>query len=125
MVPRLATVGIGGIAVFAGLVGVEHVLRPDYDPLSRYVSEYAVGPYHQVMTTAFFALAIGSAATVVRVSRALSAPARSRGGIVCLGIWSGAILVAGLFPTDLSGPNDKPEHPTTPGTIHALAGITA
>ena len=124
MAPRPGTVGLCGIAAFSGLVGLEHVLRPDYDPRSRYVSEYAVGPYRHVMTTAFFALGIGSTATLVDLSRALPAPARSRSGLVFLGVWSGAILVAGLFPTDLSGPNGRPEHPTTPGTVHALAGIT-
>lgn len=122
--PRPGTVGLCGIAAFAGLVGVEHVLRPDHDPCGRYVSEYGVGPYHQVMTTAFFALGISSTATLVDLSRTVPAPARSRAGLVFLGIWSGAILVAGLFPTDLSGPNGRPEHPTTPGIIRALAGVT-
>jgi hypothetical protein len=125
MAPRLATLSLSGIATFTGLVGIEHILRPDYDPLSRYVSEYAVGRYRWVMTTAFFALASGSATLLVDLTRTLPVPARSTVGLTCLGIWTGAIVVAGTFPTDLSGPDGLPEHPTTRGTIHGLAGIVA
>ena len=45
MAPRLATLSLSGIAAFTGLVGLEHILRPDYDPRRRFISEYAVGPY--------------------------------------------------------------------------------
>jgi hypothetical protein len=125
MAPRLATISLGGISIFSGLVGLEHILRPEYDPLRRYVSEYAVGRYHEVMTMAFFALAGGSATLLVDLTRALPASAQSPGGFAGLGIWTGAITVCGVFPTDLSGPNGLPEHPTRRGTIHGLAGIAA
>jgi hypothetical protein len=123
MTPRLTTLSLGGIAVFTGLVGLEHILRPDYDPIRRYVSEYAVGRYHEVMTVAFLALAGGSTALVVDLARTLPEESRSTGGLICLGVWSGAVLVAGLFPTDLSGPDGLPEHPTRQGTIHGMAGV--
>ncbi|MGH2347449.1 MAG: DUF998 domain-containing protein [Chloroflexota bacterium] len=61
MAPRPATLSLSSIAAFTGLVGLEHILRPDYDPRRRFISEYAIGPYKGVMTTAFFALAAGSA----------------------------------------------------------------
>jgi hypothetical protein len=122
MAPRPATLSLGGVAAFTGLL-VEHVLRPDYDPLSRHVSEYAVGRYHGVMTTAFVSLACGSAALLADLARTLPASARSTGGLTCLGIWAGAIVVAAVFPTDLSGPDGQPVHRTTRGTIHGLAGI--
>jgi hypothetical protein len=73
---RLGTISLGGVATFSGLVALEHVLRPDYDPRRRYVSEYAVGRYHEVMTAAFFALAGGSAALLANLAQTLPPVAR-------------------------------------------------
>jgi hypothetical protein len=99
------------------------MLRPDYDPRCRYVSEYAVGRYHEVMTAAFFALASGSAALLAALAQTLPSAARSTGSMVWLESWTAAVTVAGIFPTDLTGPDGISEHPTPHGTIHGLAGV--
>jgi hypothetical protein len=89
------------------------------------VSEYAVGPYHTLMTAAFGALTVGSTALTVALARRLPAPALSPAGLACLGLWSGAVAMAGACPTDLTGPDGRPVQRTPRGTVHGLAGVTA
>jgi len=56
---RIASIAIVGISYFLTAVIALHFLRPDYDPVSRFVSEYAVGQYGFLMTSAFFGLSLG------------------------------------------------------------------
>lgn len=53
-------IGCFGFAV----IGL-HFLRTDYDPLQRFISEYAVGPYSIIMRLAFFCLSTGSFTLVI------------------------------------------------------------
>ena len=113
---RMATLAIASIAYFIFALVALHFLRPDYNPISRFVSEYAVGPYGFLMTSASVALSLGSLALVSGLHQGVAWPARSRLGLVLLGIWSVGVLVAGIFRADLQG---APE--TTMGRIHELA----
>ena len=60
----MRTSRILGSAVVLGVVTVVtlylllHVLRPDYNPLQRFLSEYAVGRFGVLMTAAFFLQAL-------------------------------------------------------------------
>ena len=51
---RVATIALVGVAYFAVIIVVLHFLRPDLNPISSPTSEYAVGPYGFLMTSAFF-----------------------------------------------------------------------
>src|SRR6266487_2003723 len=114
-----AWVSIVGTVYFVLAVTALHFLRPDYNPTTRFVSEFAVGPYGFLMTTAFFALGFGSPALALGIRRGV-APSRAKSaGSLVLGIFAIGILVSGIFPTDLQG---SPE--TTAGAIHANAGWT-
>ncbi|WP_170296916.1 DUF998 domain-containing protein [Agromyces salentinus] len=53
----------GGIT--AGLIALLHVLKPEYDPSWRMISEYSLGRYGWVMRVAFVTMAICLAATGV------------------------------------------------------------
>ena len=53
----------GGIT--AGLIAILHVLKPEYEPSWRMISEYSVGRYGWVMRLAFVTMAISPAATCV------------------------------------------------------------
>jgi hypothetical membrane protein len=108
----LAVVALVAVASFAVTVVLLHPLRPDYDPARRFISEFAIGPYHTLMTAAFFALATGSFALTLALWRA---GARSRPGITLLGIWSAGVVIVGIFPTDLQF-TGRPK--TLAGTIH-------
>ena len=50
-------ISLSGCLLFFGIVCSLHVLRPDKNILSAFVSEYAVGNYSWLMTIAFYALA--------------------------------------------------------------------
>lgn len=117
-VARIATIAVVGIAYFLIAVIALHFLRPDYDPVSRWVSEYAVGSYGFLMTSAFFGLSLGSLALVIGLYQGVSRSGRSWIGLLLLGIWGVGILIAGIFPGDLRG---APE--TISGNIHDLASL--
>lgn len=116
----LATLAIVGMGYFVVAVIALHFLRPDHNPIQRIVSQYAVGPYGFVMTSAFFALSLGSLALVIGLFRGLSEAGRSLVGLVLLGIWGLGIFIAGIFPTDLNGSAQ-----TTFGNIHVIASVLA
>jgi hypothetical protein len=52
-------------AITAWLIAILHVLKPEYDPSWRMISEYSLGRYGWVMRLAFVTMAIGLAATSV------------------------------------------------------------
>ncbi len=56
----LAWVTIVGTVYFVLAVTALHFLRPDYNPTTRLLSDYAVGPYGYLMTSAWFALGLVS-----------------------------------------------------------------
>ena len=119
-VARIAAIAIVGISYFLTTVIALHFLRPDYDSVSRFVSEYAVGSYGFLMTSAFFGLSLGSLALVIGLYQGVSRSARSWIGLILLGIWGVAILIAGIFPTALKG-----APATTSDNIHSLASLVS
>jgi len=84
---RIATVAIVGGAYFSVIIVVLHFLRPDLNPLRQPTSEYAVGPYGFLMTSAFLSMGLASFALVIGLYQGVSQPARSRIGLALLGIW--------------------------------------
>jgi hypothetical protein len=119
-IASVTTLAILGIAYFLIVVIVLHFLRPDLNPISRFISEYAVGPYGFLMRSAFFGLSLGSLALVVGLYLGVSRPGRSWIGLVLLGVWGVGILIAGIFPADLQG-----APVTTVGSIHQTASALA
>jgi hypothetical protein len=116
-VSRMATLAMAGIAYFVVIIVALHFLRPDLNPISRPTSEYAVGPYGFLMTTAFFSMSVASWALVIGLGQGLAPAARSRIGLGLLAVWAVGVLIAMLFPIDLDG---APQ--TLAGTIHAISG---
>jgi hypothetical protein len=114
---RVAKLAIVGIAYFALIIVALHFLRPDLNPLSRPTSEYAVGPYGFLMTSAFFSMSLASFALVIGLYQGVSQRARSRIGLALLGIWAVGVLIAMIFPID---PEGAPQ--TISGTIHRING---
>ncbi len=114
----LATVACACSVYFFMVVVSLHFLRRDYDPIGRYVSEYAVGPYSPLMASAFFALALGSLILSFALSRGGAGLGKNKVGLIPMGIWGVCFLVVGVFPTDLKGAS-----PTPSGTIHTVAAM--
>lgn len=113
----MATVSVIGTAVFVFLIVALHFLSPDSDPVQRPTSEYAVGRFGYLMTSAFIVLSVATWALVIRLSRDLPEPAQSRVGLVFLGVFAFGLLVAATFPIDLEG-----APLTLAGTIHRING---
>ena len=106
-----------GIAVFAALVALLHLLESSYSPMTSTVSEYVLGQYGWVMTVAFFALAFGSAI--------LTQTLQSRhilNGVSLVGLWFWTLgtAIAGTFPTDPGG-NPTSWHGVTHGVAASVA----
>ena len=117
---RIATVAIVGVAYFVVIIVVLHFLRPDLNPIRRPTSEYAVGPYGFLMTSAFFSISLASFALVIGLHQGISQRARSQVGLGLLGIWGVGVLIAMTFPIDVEG---APQ--TISGTIHGINGRLA
>ena len=117
---RIATVAIVGVAYFVVIIVVLHFLRPDLNPIRRPTSEYAVGSYGFLMTSAFFSMSLASFALVIGLYQGISQRARSQVGLGLLGIWGVGVLIAMTFPIDVEG---APQ--TISGTIHGINGRLA
>jgi hypothetical protein len=116
----IATIAIVGVAYFAGIIVVLHFLRPDLNPIGQPASQYALGPYGFLMSSAFFSMAVAAFALVIGLYQGTSQPARSRLGLVLLALWGVGVSLAMLFPMD---PDGAPA--TLGGTIHNVTGPLA
>ncbi len=93
-----------------------HVLRPDLDPASNFVSNYAVGPYGWVMSTFFIAFSLGICSLVAGLGARRRGGALGRVGFAALLVAAAGLIVAAIYPTDLPG---GPY--TRSGDIHELS----
>ena len=108
-------VGVAGLSGFVLAILVLHGLRPNLDPAQHTISEYALGSYGWLMRAAFFALGVGTLATVVFLRAILEpSPWRSAGLVVLAGMAIGLFL-DGIYNTD------RLRVPATfDGTIHGI-----
>jgi len=114
---RLAMLAIAAVTYFALVIVVLHVLRPDLNPIRQPTSEYAVGPFGSLMTTAFFSISVATWALLIGLRQGLPPAARSRLGLGLLALWGVGVLIAMSFPIDAEG---APQ--TLSGTIHQTNG---
>lgn len=99
--PFLA-VAAAAVAMLA--LAVLHLLRPDLEPSSHMISEYAVGAHGHVMTLSFLAFAVASGSLLLALAT------HARGGVGRVGL--GFLLLAaigltlgGVFAVDLTTTN--------------------
>ena len=112
-----ATIALAMFLGFVVIVVLLHFLRLDMHPLQAFISEYAVGEYGFLMTTAFLAFAVGLAALVVSLFQGLPLT-RSWVSLVLLSACSVLMTLVGIFPADLGR-----EITTTSGEIHSHASL--
>ncbi len=108
------------VIYYVGAIALLQILRTDYDPGYRYLSEYVVGPYGPLMTSTFFVLSIGSLAVFIGLWCSVSSKLRFIPGLLLWLTWAGAVFLAGLNPSDLQG---APQ--TQAGQIHNQMGMIA
>ena len=110
---------IGSLAYFVVIIAVLHGLRPDVDAMARVTSEYAVGPYGVLMTSAYFILGLALASLGVALARALPASPRLSAGVSFLFLGALALGVAAFYPVDVGAA--RPVTPT--GWVHRIAAV--
>jgi len=110
----MATAALAGIGYFTLVVIALHLLRSDLDISHRYISEYAIGHFGWLMTSAFYGLSLGSLALTIALYQRITIKGRSWLGLVLLSMWALGIMVAGIFKADLI---TAPE--TQEGNIHS------
>ena len=119
-VAQLSLIAMVGVTYFAAVLAAFHLLRPDIDPIRRVGSNYAVGPYGFLMTTAFLTLAVSEFALALALYYGMTPASRSRMGMFLLGTAGLAVLVGAIFPTDVT-PDDSPV--TWIGVVHILSAV--
>ena len=100
---QLTIVALICIAYFILAIVVLHFLRPDVNPISRPTSDYAVGEFGFIMTTAYFSMSVASFSLLIGLYKTIPQPAQSRIGLILFGIWGVGVLVAMTFPINPEG----------------------
>jgi len=119
----IAMFSLIGLAYFVVIIIAMHRLRPDYNPRSRYISEYAVGKFGHLAVSSFvsYGLAIlGIYRCLQTVSQVKTKP---NIGLTLIAVWGAAVLITGFFKVDL-----KDKQMSWHGTAHSIAfgiGVTA
>lgn len=115
-----AYITLSSAIYYATVIILLHILRTDFDPRYRYLSEYVNGPYGALMTSTFFVLGLGSLALLFGLWRSVSSKVRFAPGMLLWLAWACAVFLAGVYPSDLQ------ESPTTwNGHIHNQMGMIA
>lgn len=113
---RFADVAMACFGYFTVVLVLLHGLRPDYTPVDHMISDYAVGRFGWVMTTAFVAMSAGC--LTLGLGMALAGPPSLPGRAAVLLLWVATIglLTTAVFPTDL-----ETAATTTTGNIHTVS----
>jgi hypothetical protein len=91
-IATLAMIARAGTAYFVAIIAALHFLQPDYNPIERPTSEYAVGTFGVFMTSAFVGLSIATWAMIIELKRGLVRSTESRIGLGLLQIWGAGLL---------------------------------
>jgi hypothetical protein len=118
-----AAAGVVGAVFLAATVAVMHVIQPELDPATRFVSEYAHGRLGWLITIGYVAAGAGtvllawSVWTAVRGRRGLAAA-------LFLAVFGLALVATGLTRIDIATASG-PIVSTASGQAHELAGYVA
>ncbi len=97
-----------------------HLLRRDLDPATHYISEYAVGRFGLLMSSALVILGIGTAALSLVIHTTMEERWLVRVGTAVLFLSGLSTILIGLFRTDIDG-----QPSTIAGAIHGRAAFIA
>src|SRR5262245_40012906 len=94
-----ARITFGLAALFLVVLAGLHILKPEYDPSWRMISEYEIGRFGWAMQLAFFSLAIASVSAIVAVWSEIKSVIGYIGLVVLL-IAATGMTIGGIFPSD-------------------------
>lgn len=112
-----ASVTIIAFAYFLMVVTALYFLNPSYSLFRSFAGTYELGSYEFLIASTFFSLGLGALALVIGLYRGITQSARSRRGLILLGIWGVGMLLAGIFPAN------EPGSTVTHMTTVLIAGI--
>ncbi len=114
----LALVAVSGILLSAGLTLALHILQPEFDPITRAMSDYVHSPHGWLMIVAFVVLGL-SLISLAGAFRYVASSTLQEIGVILLAAAGVCLVIAGIFPID-NTPDGS--FNTVPGAIHAVAG---
>ncbi|WP_461390811.1 DUF998 domain-containing protein [Desulfosporosinus fructosivorans] len=114
----IAMFSLIGLFFFMVIIIAMHILRPDYNPRSRYISEYAVGKYGQLAASSFVIYGLAILGIYLCLQTILSTRAHSNTGLAPMAIWGVCIAITGFFNVDL-----KDKQMSWHGTVHSIASV--
>lgn len=118
LVRRYSIFALVGMAIFTSIVLLLHVIRPEYDIMTRFISEYAVtDPI--LAAIAGVALGLGCLA-LAQATKSLPHPGRSKLATGLLTVFGVCAIAFGIFPAD-EFPTINP--PSWHGIIHAISAV--
>ncbi len=97
-------IALTGVLYFIMAVVILHLLRPDLNPITHAVSNYAAGSFGFLMTLAFFMLALSEFALAWGLARSLASGRRTAAGVALLNLAGIGLVVTGLFQSDINVP---------------------
>jgi hypothetical protein len=95
-----ATIAIICFAYFLMVVTALYFLNPSYSLFRSFAGTYDLGSYEFLIASTFFSLGFGALALGIGLYRGITQSARSRKGLILLGIWGVGMLLAGIFPAN-------------------------
>ncbi|WP_053374381.1 DUF998 domain-containing protein [Paenibacillus sp. FJAT-27812] len=117
IVSNAARLSVFSGAFFVFILGILHLLEPEFDPSWRFISEYALGNFGWMMHLAFVLLAASLlSAGVVVFSQVRTVVGYI--GLAILGLSSSGLLIAAIFVTDPI--SNSPDAATFSGKMHAI-----
>ena len=120
-ISRLAALAsLAAAALFLVLLALLHVIKPEFDPSWRFISEYAIGNQGWLMIVAFFALALSCASLGIAI-RSEVRTTSGKIGLALLIVVAVTLILAGVFVADPI--TATKEELTTHGTLHGLAAM--
>jgi hypothetical protein len=109
--PTLGLVSAVAAVLWLGIIGLLHLIKPELDPRTRMISEYACGPCGWTMQFAFFCMAVScwAFAAAIWTPQPILGPALL---VVC----GFGFVGAGVFITDPVLPSERTQ--TLSGALH-------
>jgi hypothetical membrane protein len=113
-----ALAGILGPIVFLVVLTLAGLVRPGYDPVTRYASDLAVGETSWLQTANFIVFGCLVILFAAGLRRGLGGGRALRVSATLLALTGIGLIIAGVFATDLVG-----QPSTTHGTMHFVASL--
>ncbi len=114
-----SSIAIAGFLQFILIIVLLHIICPEFDPLTRFMSEYALSEYGWLLTIALIGMIISCVCLTIILYHAYTPPLRSQTGIICIGV-AGIASILTLFPVDLYA-----KAITMSGHLHNFGGLVA